>query len=147
MLRLQHIRYAITKWHDVIGHGGRRDRALRRRCALFHTGRLLLLVPSAFEASFGQHIIIAWKESKITQRAVLAAQSWLSGARRVSVVQVGEGHAGELLEAERLLDSMQIEASFNVVSSEGQTIGHQASRLPSTVVLGAEHCVCGTVPA
>ena len=109
--------------------------------ALFGTGRLLLVVPPDFDASFGQHIVVAWKESKITHRAILAAQPWLSRAKQVSVVQVGEGNAGELLEAERLLDSMQIEASFNVVSMEGQTIGHRI--LAEVDKIGADSLVMG----
>jgi hypothetical protein len=89
--RSRHRHHTVTEWHDVIGteegeitlHGsgaaliviGRPSHASHGysrqalHAALFATGRLLLVVPPDFDASFGQHIMVAWKESKITHRA------------------------------------------------------------------------------
>jgi nucleotide-binding universal stress UspA family protein len=45
------------------------------------------------------------------------------------------------VEAERLLDSMRIEASFNVVAKEGQTVGHRI--LSEVDKIGADSLVMG----
>jgi nucleotide-binding universal stress UspA family protein len=55
--------------------------------ALFDTGRPVLVVPqSAGLETFGQRVVVAWRDDARTLNAVLGALRWLSGASEMHVI-------------------------------------------------------------
>lgn len=63
---------------------------------ILETGRPTLVLPYIWtDEAIGRRVLIAWKESRESARAVSAALPWLAGAERVDVVSFGDAEAGE----------------------------------------------------
>jgi nucleotide-binding universal stress UspA family protein len=61
-----------------------------RDAALFHSGRPMLAVPKGSAGSFGETVVVAWKDSAESTRAVAAASPFLATAKRVRLIAVEE---------------------------------------------------------
>lgn len=81
----------------VVGKPSPKDALGRQafRTALFGTDRPILMLPPhaplVSAASFGRRIAIAWREEKLSLRAVLPALRWLSRAEEIHVL-IGSNH-------------------------------------------------------
>ncbi len=65
-------------------------------CALFRTGRPVLLVPDNYARSFARHVVVAWEQSQAANEAVEAALPLLLKADSVSILIADEGdHAAQ----------------------------------------------------
>jgi nucleotide-binding universal stress UspA family protein len=62
-----------------------------RDAALFDSGKPLLAVPDNVSSSFGETVVIAWKDNAEATRAVSAAKPFLATAKRVRLIAVTEG--------------------------------------------------------
>lgn len=82
----------------VVGKPHQKDVLGRQafRMALFGTDRPILMLPPqaslASVASFGRRIAIAWREEKLSLRAVLPALRWLTRAEQIHVL-IGSNHS------------------------------------------------------
>lgn len=109
---------------------------------LFETGRLLLYVPPAGAAGFGEHVGIAWKDCDQAKAAVAAALPWLKSARHVSVLAVGaDGPPGPSQELLELLRSNGIAAETVLAHARHESIGAQL--LDEAQAIGADCLVMG----
>ncbi|ODR98012.1 hypothetical protein AUC68_10925 [Methyloceanibacter methanicus] len=61
-----------------------------RDAALFSSGRPVLFVPDEASGHVGETVVIAWKDSVESARAVAAAGPFLDGARRVRLISLIE---------------------------------------------------------
>ena len=61
-----------------------------RDAALFSSGRPVLFVPDEASGHVGETVVIAWKDSVESARAVAAAGPFLEGARRVRLISLIE---------------------------------------------------------
>ena len=61
-----------------------------RDAALFSSGRPVLFVPDEARGHVGETVVIAWKDSVESARAVAAAGPFLEGARRVRLISLIE---------------------------------------------------------
>jgi nucleotide-binding universal stress UspA family protein len=61
-----------------------------RDAALFHSGRPMLAVPKG-SGNFGETVVVAWKDSAESTRAVAAASPFFAAAKRVRLITVAEG--------------------------------------------------------
>ena len=64
-------------------------------CALFSTGKPVLMCPPGTVGALGQHIAVAWNGSTEAARAVTMAMPLLTAAGRVTIVSVGEDGSAE----------------------------------------------------
>lgn len=108
--------------------------------ALFDTGRPVLVVPVAHDATPVRCVVVGWKDSDVARRAMEAAASWLRMAAVVHVVHVGDS-ADELATAEQVLAGLGITATVKAVSSGGLDEG--ARLLAEAEALGADLVVMG----
>ena len=77
---------------------------------LVESGRPMLLAPSQASANPFSNVVIAWKETAASARAVAAAMPFLAKARKIDILGVVEGredHQPVLDAAERLAESLR----------------------------------------
>jgi nucleotide-binding universal stress UspA family protein len=115
-----------------------------RDAALFQSGRLVLVVPQETPNRSGETIVVAWKDSVESVRAVTAAEPFLAKAKRIVLLSVAEddnddpslaGMADYLA-----LTGLSVETSR--IASTSDTVGKalllEASKTPGTLlVMGA----------
>ena len=115
-----------------------------RDAALFHSGRAALVVPDEAPAQFGETVVVAWKDSVESVRAVVAAAPFLAKAKRVTLLSVAEGGKEDpplaAISEYLALTGVNVETS-RIVSrfgSVGKALLHEASVTPGTLlVMGA----------
>jgi nucleotide-binding universal stress UspA family protein len=66
-----------------------------RDAALFDSGRPMLAVPEGSPVTFGETVVIAWKDNGEATRAISAAKPFLATAKRVRLIAVDEGDEEE----------------------------------------------------
>ncbi|MGH6825270.1 universal stress protein [Methyloceanibacter sp.] len=112
--------------------------------ALFQSGRPVLVVPQETPNRFGETIVVAWKDSVESVRAVTAAEPFLAKAKRIVLLSVAEDDKDDpslAAMAEYLaLTGLNVETSR--IASKFDTVGkallHGASNAPGTLlVMGA----------
>ena len=125
--------------------GGRDDAFWNavREGALIQSGRPALVVPDGVSGTFGETVMIAWKDGVEAVRAIAAAGPFLAKAKHVSLVAVaedgGEDHslaamAGYLSLAGLEVDSKVVGAASNI----GEAILLEAAGKPAPLlVMGA----------
>lgn len=91
--------------------------------ALFDVRKPLLAVPVAHQATQGDRVMVGWKDSDASRRAIGAAAPWLRRATTVEVVRVGEADPGELAAAGRLLADLGVRATARAVAEDGLSDG------------------------
>ncbi len=109
---------------------------------LVHSGRPALVLPhSGAIAPVGRQVLVAWKETRESARAVSAALPWLQRARKVHVLSYGE-EAGESLRAlERYLTPHGVAVICHDGGPEQDEAGDQV--LSRAADLGADLLVMG----
>lgn len=101
--------------------------------ALFDVHRPLLAVPPNHQAAPIQRILIGWKESEVSRRAIEAALPWLRQAADVQVVRVGEADDGELASADQFLASLGVRATTRTVAENGMADGERLLEVAQAV--------------
>ena len=112
------------------------------RTALFGTDRPVLMVPRggslASVGSFGRRIAIAWREEKLSLRAVLPALRWLSRAEQIDVL-IGSRHSATRLEPPSVFQEHGLVASLHLLPIRpapfGQTLLEAAQSLSSDLLI------------
>lgn len=110
--------------------------------ALFDVQKPLLAVPVTHRAARVARILVGWKDSDVSRRAIEAAAPWLRRAETVEVVRVGEADQGELAAAEQLLADIGVRATARAVAQDGLSNGRRllaeaASMNADWLVMGA----------
>jgi len=115
-----------------------------RDAALFQSGRLVLVVPQETPNRSGETIVVAWKDSVESVRAVTAAEPFLAKAKRIVLLSVAEDDNDDpslTAMAEYLaLTGLNVETSRIASTSDtvGKAILHEASKTPGRLlVMGA----------
>ena len=94
--------------------------------ALFDAGRPLLAVPiAAREPGPVRRVLVGWKDSEGSRRAVRAAAPWLRRADDVQAVRVGEADGSELAMAEQVLADLGVRGTVRAVAENGLTDGER----------------------
>lgn len=94
--------------------------------ALFETHRPLLVVPHAYEPRAVRRIVIGWKDTDVSRKAIQAAAPWLKRAEHVIVVRVGAEDALEMESATQALAEHHVSCELKTVSvQQGQSVGEQ----------------------
>jgi len=84
---------------------------------LMESGRPALVLPYAGPVGpIGRNVLVAWKETRESARAVTAALPWLCKAARVHVVAYGEDAEASL---QRLQDSLRMQGVQNITLHSG----------------------------
>lgn len=152
-----------TKWEDLVGteadqirrHAAgaallvmqapaeqTRGHALQAfHTALFDVRKPILAVPVTHRAGQVARILIGWKDSEASRRAIEAAAPWLRQATTVDVVRVGEADPGELAAAERFLVGIGVRATARAVAEDG--FSHGERLLAEAAAMKAEWLVMG----
>jgi nucleotide-binding universal stress UspA family protein len=115
-----------------------------RDAALFQSGRPVLVIPKETPNRFGDTVIVAWKDSVESVRAVAAAAPFFAKAKRIVLLSVAEGDkddpslasmADYLALAGLKVEASRIALKFDTV---GEALLHEASETPGTLlVMGA----------
>ena len=108
--------------------------------ALFDTGRPVLAIPADRAAQPVRRVVVGWKDSTVSRRAVQAALPWLRKAEDVQVVHVGDD-AGELAAAGQLLSGLGVKATLQAVPENGLADGERL--LAEVTRLGGDWLVMG----
>ncbi|SCK28201.1 Nucleotide-binding universal stress protein, UspA family [Variovorax sp. HW608] len=109
---------------------------------LVECGKPALIVPYAGTvAAVGQTVLIAWKETRESARAVTAALPWLSRARSVQVVAYGEAAEASLRRLQTYLRTQGVDASVRTGGVDDGEIGERLLSLAADV--GADLLVMG----
>jgi hypothetical protein len=112
-------RYGEEGWGEV------------RDAALFQSGRPVLLVPRmGVEASAFDRVVVAWKESIESARAVAAAQPFLRQAREVHLVTAGESDA-----AVASLEEVETYLQLHYAETRSETIPHRPGEDVAEILL------------
>lgn len=112
------------------------------RMALFGTDRPILMVPPraslASVASFGRRIAIAWREEKLSLRAVLPALRWLSHAEQIHVL-IGSHHGATRIDTPSVFLEHGLAASAHPLPMRpapfGQTLLEAAHSLSADLLI------------
>jgi nucleotide-binding universal stress UspA family protein len=115
-----------------------------RDAALFQSGRPVLVIPKETPNRFSDTVIVAWKDSVESVRAVTAAAPFFAKAKRIVLLSVAEGDkddpslasmADYLALAGLKVEASRIALKFDTV---GEALLHEASETPGTLlVMGA----------
>lgn len=92
--------------------------------ALFDTGRPVLALSAGHTARAVRRIVVAWKDSAVSRRAVQAAVPWLQRAEDVHVFYIGDD-AGELAAAGQLLSGLGVKATLRAIPENGLADGER----------------------
>jgi nucleotide-binding universal stress UspA family protein len=120
----------IARSHDLVVAGRSSDSQESTsgtlEIALMDGGRPVLVIPQGMTRAIGRTVVIAWKDTAETARAVMAAGPFLALANRIEVVAVSENETeedqGGRESAERLVESLawhDVKASARIVPSHG----------------------------
>ncbi|MGH8148963.1 MAG: hypothetical protein ACRETB_03150 [Steroidobacteraceae bacterium] len=128
----------------VVGKPHQKDFLGRQalRMALFGTDRPILMLPPqaslASVASFGRRIAIAWREEKLSLRAVLPALRWLTRAEQTHVL-IGSNHNSTGTELPSVFLGHGLMASVHALPMRpapfGQTLLEAARSLSSDLLI------------
>jgi nucleotide-binding universal stress UspA family protein len=115
-----------------------------RDAALFQSGRPVLVIPEKTPSRFGETIVVAWKDSVESVRAVTAGEPFLAKAKRIVLLSVAEDDNDDpslAAMAEYLaLTGLNVEPSRIASTSDtvGKALLREASKAPGTLlVMGA----------
>lgn len=109
---------------------------------LVESGKPALIVPyTGTVAAVGQTVLVAWKETRESARAVTAALPWLSRARSVQVVGYGEAAEASLRRLQTYLRTRGVNASVRVGGVDDSEVGERLLSLAADV--GADLLVMG----
>jgi nucleotide-binding universal stress UspA family protein len=115
-----------------------------RDAALFQSGRPALVVPEETPSRFGDTIVVAWKHSVESVRAVVAAEPFFAKAKRIVLFSVAEGDKDDpsLAAMAEYLDlaGLKVEASRIALKLDtvGEALLQEAAKAPGTLlVMGA----------
>lgn len=109
---------------------------------LVECGKPALIVPYAGTVKeLGQTVLIAWKETRESARAVAAALPWLATARAVHVVGYGNAADASLQSLQAYLRAQGVEASVRVGGVDDSEVGERLLSLAADV--GADLLVMG----
>ncbi|MBB3176794.1 universal stress protein [Variovorax sp. Sphag1AA] len=101
---------------------------------LVECGKPALIVPYAGTVEeVGQTVLIAWKETRESARAVTAALPWLARARAVHVVGYGEAAEPSLGSLQAYLRAQGVNASVRVGGRDDTEIGERLLSLAADV--------------
>jgi nucleotide-binding universal stress UspA family protein len=113
------------------------------RATLFRTGRPILLVPPRFRGAWGRRVVIGWKNTHFTWRAILESQEWLREVEAVSLIRIGGRGSAELMYAERLLGAFGVRVEFvhvpDAVTSIGAALLAEAQRIDADCLVVGAH--------
>ncbi len=95
---------------------------------VMRAGRPLLIVPPHAERLALHHVLIGWKDTPVTRRAVLDAMAFLRQAERVSVVEIAPEDSlpaarGRVADVAAWLSGHGIEVRDQALASEGDDAG------------------------
>lgn len=107
---------ASAAWHEEVGYAptlvarrarffdlvvlGRSDRVVDQphtdvvEQTLIHSGRPVLVAPAQTQTDIGDNVAIGWNGSAEATRALTASLPFLSSARGVSIITIGDRHQG-----------------------------------------------------
>lgn len=115
-----------------------------RDAASFQSGRPVLVVPEETPDRFGDTIVVAWKDSVESVRAVAAAEPFFAKAKRIVLLSVAESDKDDpslaamaeyLALAELKVEASRIELKFDTV---GEALLQEVAKAPGTLlVMGA----------
>ena len=109
---------------------------------LLHSGKPALILPYAGEvAPVARTVLVAWKETRESARAVTAALPWLQRASKVHVVAYGEGSEASLRALERYLKVNGVTVTKHTGGPEEKDVG--SSLLSMAADVSAELLVMG----
>jgi nucleotide-binding universal stress UspA family protein len=115
-----------------------------RDAALFQSGRPVLVIPEETSSRFGETIVVAWKDSVESVRAVTAAEPFLAKAKRIVLLSVAEDDNDDpsLASMAEYLALAGLSGETSRIASKFDTVGkallHEASNAPGTLlVMGA----------
>ncbi len=112
---------------------------------LFRTEKPLLVVPDRYQKRDVRRILVAWKDTAPSRRALEAAAPWLKNVEQVLLLRIGDERPLELEWAvERLVDlgvrSKTLNVPRNLSLSVGQQILREAHAVDADwIVAGAFH--------
>jgi nucleotide-binding universal stress UspA family protein len=110
--------------------------------ALFDTGRPVLVVPQgSAPETFGQNVVVAWRDDSRTLNAVLGALRWLSGASETHVI-AGTRRWESTPELPAIFAEHDVDAQLHVLPMAGQR-GFGEALLARAHELGADVIVLG----
>jgi nucleotide-binding universal stress UspA family protein len=113
------------------------------RATLFRMGRPILLVPPGFRGAWGRRVVIGWKNTHFTWRAILESQEWLREVEAVSLIRIGGRGSAELTYAERLLGAFGVRVEFvhvpDAVTSIGAALLAEAQRIDADCLVVGAH--------
>jgi nucleotide-binding universal stress UspA family protein len=114
---------AILGQYEDGGAGGDQSSALVPEL-LARSGRPALVVPFAGPvAPVGQRVVVAWKPTAGSARALAAALPWLQRSRSVDVVSFGRDAKADLDDVARYLDRHGIGSTLHPWSSPEKDVG------------------------
>jgi len=115
-----------------------------RDAALFQSGRPVLVIPEKTPSRFGDTIVVAWKDSVESARAVAAAEPFFAKAQRIVLLSVAESDKDDpslAAMAEYLaLAGLKVEASRIALKFDtvGEALLQEVAKAPGTLlVMGA----------
>jgi nucleotide-binding universal stress UspA family protein len=115
-----------------------------RDAALFQSGRPVLVITEKTPSRFGDTIVVAWKDSVESVRAVAAAEPFFAKAKRIVLLSVAESDKDDpslAAMAEYLaLAGLKVEASRIALKFDtvGQALLQEAAKTPGALlVMGA----------
>jgi nucleotide-binding universal stress UspA family protein len=133
----------IVGQSKATGVGLARDQPLRLVPDLLErSGRPALVIPFAGPVeSIGHRIVVAWKQTAGSARALAAAVPWMRQARSVDVLTFGKDAGAELAGVGRYLAGHKIEASLRPWPSAEKDVGERllsevADRQGDLLVMG-----------
>jgi nucleotide-binding universal stress UspA family protein len=115
-----------------------------RDAALFQSGRPVLVIPEEAPSQFGETVIVAWKDSVESVRAVAAAEPFFAKAKRIVLLSVAESDKDDASLASMAdyltLVGLKVEASRIALKFDtvGEALLQEAAKAPGTLlVMGA----------
>ncbi|MGE0430132.1 universal stress protein [Hydrogenophaga sp.] len=109
---------------------------------LVESGRPALILPYVGTlAAVGRTVLVAWKETPESARAVSCAMPWLLRATRVHLIGFGESASDSLHALQRYLSAQGVTATPHVGGAEESDVGNQL--LSRAADLGADLLVMG----